>query len=100
MAACGAATLTHRASAVQTVAHARFVTTTQQIGVRVISWPGGNTASAYDWKRNELINPVRRMPQPNGVDIARILQCRADRRMLRRHQGSCRPTLTAWQNDV
>ncbi len=66
--------LTHRASAAQTVEHAGFVNATRRIGVRVIRWPGGNTASAYDWKRNELIQPGRRVPQPAGVDLARILQ--------------------------
>jgi len=70
--------LTHRAPAAETVEHTGFVTATRQIGVRVIRWPGGNTASAYDWKRNELIKPGRRVPQLNGVDIARILRFARD----------------------
>ncbi|RME84555.1 MAG: hypothetical protein D6775_05185, partial [Caldilineae bacterium] len=66
--------LTNLASAGQTVEHAGFVTATRQIGITVIRWPGGNNASAYDWKRNEMIKPGRRVSQPEGVDIARILQ--------------------------
>ncbi|GEM_PF-785164 len=66
--------LTSLAPAARTVERANFVDATRQIGVRVIRWPGGNNASAYDWKRNEMIKPGRRVPRPDGVDIARILQ--------------------------
>jgi len=66
--------LTNLAPAADTVDDAAFVASARQIGVRVIRWPGGNNASAYDWKRNEMIKPGRRVPKPNGVDIADILR--------------------------
>lgn len=66
--------LTNLAPAIQTVEHTGFVQATRHIDVRVIRWPGGNNASAYDWERNEMIKPGRRVPQPDGVDIAGILR--------------------------
>ena len=66
--------LTNLATASQTVEQASFVDATRQLGVAIIRWPGGNNASAYDWKRNEMIQPGRRTPQTDGVDMARILQ--------------------------
>lgn len=66
--------LTNLAVAAQTVENPAFVAATRQIGVTMIRWPGGNNASAYDWKRDEMIQPGRRAPRPDGVDIARILQ--------------------------
>ncbi len=66
--------LTNLASAAETVEHPLFVGRARAINVRVVRWPGGNNASAYDWKRNEMIRPGRRVPRPEGVDLGRILR--------------------------
>ncbi len=66
--------LTQEANAAETVAQPRFITSTRQIGVTLIRWPGGNNADAYDWKRDEEIRPGFRRRRADGVSLAHILQ--------------------------
>ena len=70
--------LTQQANASQTVANPAFVDATRTIRIRLIRWPGGSNADAYDWKRNEEIRPGRRHTRENGIDLARILQFARD----------------------
>ncbi len=65
--------MTNLAPASETVLHPQFISETKQLRISVIRWPGGNIASAYDWKQNVMIRPGRRQPLPDGVDIVRIL---------------------------
>ncbi|NOZ71715.1 MAG: hypothetical protein GXP38_07350, partial [Chloroflexi bacterium] len=66
--------LVYTAPSTQTVADPDFVQATRQIGVRLIRWPGGNISDAYDWKRDEVIKPGYRLVDPDGINLARLLQ--------------------------
>jgi len=66
------------APASMTVNHAGFVDAARQMGLRLIRWPGGNNADAYDWKRDEQIEPGRLLQNPNDVDILRMIQFTRD----------------------
>lgn len=65
--------LTIEAPAAEMVEHPTFVDASRQIGVTTIRWPGGNHASAYDWKTNEMIEPGGRKLMDDRVDMAGIL---------------------------
>ncbi len=65
--------LPHNVPAADTVEDPGFVTAARQIGVTFIRWPGGNNASAYDWKRDEQIKPGRRVYNPRLVNLARLI---------------------------
>ncbi len=70
--------LVQNAPAADTVENPTFVDASRQIGVSLIRWPGGNNADAYDWKRDEIIKPGRRVHNPDRVDIARMIQFTRD----------------------
>ncbi|RME82075.1 MAG: hypothetical protein D6775_11845, partial [Caldilineae bacterium] len=56
-----------------TVENPDFIDKTRQMAVHFIRWPGGNNASAYDWKNDVAIRPGKRQARPDNVDISRIL---------------------------
>jgi len=70
--------LVQNAPAADTVENPTFVDASRQIGVSLIRWPGGNNADAYDWKRDEIIKPGRRVHNADRVDIARMIQFTRD----------------------
>ncbi len=49
-----------------------FVAAARDMGIRVIRWPGGNNADAYDWKRDEMIRPGQRIPWSGGISLPEI----------------------------
>ncbi|NOX63249.1 MAG: hypothetical protein GXP42_15085 [Chloroflexi bacterium] len=66
--------LTHNANATETVENPVFVAAAGQTSVTLVRWPGGNNADAYDWKRDEIIKPGRRVQSANKVDMPRLLE--------------------------
>jgi len=55
-----------------TVRNPAFAAAARQMGIRVIRWPGGNNADAYDWKRNEMIKPGRRLSWDGSITLPEI----------------------------
>ncbi len=56
----------------RTVHDAAFVAAAQQMGVRIVRWPGGNNADGYDWKHNVQIKPGRRVPWDGAITLPEI----------------------------
>ncbi len=56
----------------RTIYNTAFVDAARQMGIQVIRWPGGNNADAYDWKRDKMIRPGRRIPWAKGISLPEI----------------------------
>ena len=56
----------------RTIYNPDFVSAARHMGVQVIRWPGGNNADAYDWKREVMIRPGRRISWKRGISLPEI----------------------------
>ncbi len=57
----------------RTVHNDNFVAAAQQIGIRILRFPGGNNADGYDWKRHEMILPGGRKSWTGAITLAEII---------------------------
>jgi len=56
----------------KTVHDSAFVGAAASMGIKVVRFPGGNNADAYDWKEHVRIKPGRRIPWDGAITLAEV----------------------------
>ena len=59
-------------TAYKTVHDSAFVRAAAAMGIKVVRFPGGNNADAYDWKEHVRIQPGRRVAWDGAITLAEI----------------------------
>ncbi len=59
-------------TAYKTVHDSAFVRAATSMGIKVVRFPGGNNADAYDWKAHVRIQPGRRVSWEGAITLAEI----------------------------